>query len=400
MAAASIGRMAGVCRNTSLVLAGCLPFLVPFDPARNIDLQGLLLVISGGFAWFALLLGRRQTLKSLGRLDSALLGIFAACCLISLVVNPHFGYDFLGAPYIRLGTAGLLACAGIGLLLTTVPRQRLLTWLYVMILGLSVVSVPYSWWHFHSLLRIGGVFAQADILACFVGCGLLFGLEMLSLYPRRRNILLGAQLFWAILLLLAQTRAVLLIVIVLCLLWELQKRRGGEFKRIAIYGAAALLLLGGLHYFMPNRLTNTAYASESIHYRLALQGYALKAGGQKPVWGYGPGNLADALSCPRLPAGALQTTCRQGYFFNSSHNIFIDRVLGIGWPGGLAFLAIVILAIYRGLRSKGIVRVLGYAAVLISCYYLTNVTSVTLELLLWVLLIQCLAGSPKKVNHD
>jgi O-antigen ligase len=399
MAAASIIRVAGVCKNVSLVLAGCLAFLVPFNPARNIDLQGSLLVVSGGFAWCALLLGYRQTFKSLSRLDSALLGIFATFCLISLFVNRHLGYDFFGAPYIRLGAAGLLACIGIGLLLTTIPRQRLLTWLYVIILGLSVVSVPYSWWHFHSLLRIGGVFAQADILACFVGCGLLFGLEMLSLYPQRRNILLSVHLFWAILLLLTQTRAVLLIVIILCLLWELQKRRGDKFKRVALYGVAALLLLGGLHSFMPNRLTNTAYASESIHYRLTLQGYALKASGQKPVWGYGPGNLADALSCSRLPAESLQITCRQGYFFNSSHNIFIDRVLAIGWLGGLAFLGVVILAIYRSLGSKRTVRILGYAVILISCYYLTNVTSVTLELLLWVLLLQCLAVSPKD-NHD
>ena len=399
MAAASIGRVAGVCRNASLVLAGCLAFLVPFNPARNIDLQGLLLVVSGGFAWCALLLGYRQMFKSLSRLDSVLLGIFAAFCLVSLAANPHLGYDFFGAPYIRLGTGSLLACVGIGLLLTTIQRQRLLTWLYVMILGLSVVSVPYSWWHFHSLLRIGGVFAQADILACFVGCGLLFGLEMLSLYPLRRNILLSVQLFWAILLVLTQTRAVLLIVIILCLLWELQKLRGDKFKRVALYGVTALLLLGGLHYFIPNRLTNTAYASESIHYRLTLQSYALKVSEQKPVWGYGPGNLADALSCPRLPAGALQTTCHQGYFFNSSHNIFIDRVLAIGWLGGLAFLGVVILAIYRSLGGKRIVRTLGYAVILISCYYLTNVTSVTLELLLWVLLLQCLAVSPKD-NHD
>jgi O-antigen ligase len=373
-----------------LVLAACLPFLVPFDPARNIDLQGMLLMISGGLAWTALLLGHRGIFKSVGRLDRTLLGIFAVCCLVSLLVNPHLGYDFFGAPYIRLGTAGLLSCVGIGLLLTTVARKRLLTGLYLIILGLSVVSVPYSWWHFHSLLRVGGVFSQADIMACFIGCGLLLGLEMLHLYPRRRNVLLAGQLFWAVLLLLTQTRAVLLIVIVLGLVWELCKRRGHEFKRVAFYGAAALLLLGGLHYFAPSRLTNTAYASESIHYRLTLQGYALKASWQKPFWGYGPGNLADALSCPRLTSPALQKTCRKGYFFNSSHNIFIDRVLAIGWPGGLSYLVLVLLAIYRGLRGRPETRIFGYAVALVGCYYLTNVTSVTLELLLWTLMAQYL----------
>ena len=389
MTAAGIGRAVGVCRNASLVLAGCLPFLVPFNPARNIDLQGLLLIISGGFAWFVLLLGHRQTLKSLGRWESVLLGIFAISCLISLAVNPRLGYDFLGAPYIRLGTAGLLACIGIGRLLTTIPFKRLVAWLYLIILGLSVVSVPYSWWRFHSLLRVGGVFSQADIFACFVGCGLLLGLEMLVLYPRRRNVLLGGQLFWAILLLLAQTRAVLLLVIALVLVWE-GRRLGWKSKQLALYVGAALLLLAGLNYWAPNRITNTAYASESIHYRLTLQDYALGASRQKPLLGYGPGNLADALSCSRLTAPALRTTCRQGHFFNSSHNIFIDRMLAIGWLGGLAFLGVVILAVYRGLKDRAETRIFGYAVLLIGCYYLTNVTSVTLELLLWILMFQCL----------
>jgi O-antigen ligase len=390
MSAANIGRVAGVCRSASLVLAGCLSLLVPFDPGRNIDLQGLLLMISGGLAWCALLLGYRETFRPLGRLTGTFLGIFAACCLVSLLVNPHFGYDFLGAPYIRLGAAGLVSCLGIGLLLTTVSPKRLLSGLYLIILGLSVISVPYSWWHFHSLWRIGGVFSQADIMACFIGCGLLFGLEMRRLYPGHRRVLAGTQLFWLVLLVLSETRAVLLLVIVLGLVWELHGRRTRRLKLAALYIMAALILLGGLHYLMPNRLTNTAYASRSIHYRLTLQGYALKASRQKPVWGYGPGNLADALSCSRLPAGALQTTCHQGYFFNSSHNIFIDRILAIGWLGGLSYLAIVLLAIYRSIRSTRETRVFCYAVILIGCYYLTNVTSVTLELLLWVLMLQCL----------
>lgn len=380
------------------MLAGCLPFLVPFDTFRNVELQGLLLIISGGFAWCALILRYREILKSLDWLNQVLLGTFSASCLISLLVNPHLGYGFFGAPYIRLGAAGLLSCVGIGMLLTTAPRQQLLTWLYAMILGLSAVSVPYSWWHFHSLLRIGGVFSQADVFACFIGCGLLLGLEMLRSYPRHRHTLMSIQVFWIVLLLLSQTRAVLLLVIILCLLWEFHYRGSKALKPVMLYSATALLLLGGLYYFAPDRLTNTAYASESIHYRLVLQGYALKASEQKPVLGYGPGNLADALPCSRLLAKPLQTTCQQGYFFNSSHNIFIDRVLAIGWLGGLAFLAIALLAVYKGLSSGPGALIFGYVIMLIGGYYFTNITSITLELLLWVLMLQCLR--PPKENHD
>ena len=390
----STASLAYVCRYVSLLLAGCLPFLVPLDPVRNIDLQGLLLLVSGSFAWCAVLLHYRKTLRLTNRLSQVLLAIFAVACLVSFLANPHYGYDFFGAPYIRLGSAGLLACIGIGLLTKTVPLKQLLVYLYGIILGLAAISVPYNLGRLHSLSRIGGVFAQADIMACFVGCGLLIGLGLLLRYKRQRPYILAGQLFLGILLLLTQTRAVLLLVIGLYILWELQTWGKAGMKRIVICLFTSVLLLGILHYIAPGRLTSASYADQSVRYRLSLQNYALKASRQKPLWGYGPGNLADALRCPSLPAGPLQTTCHQGYFFNSSHDIFIDRVLAIGWIGGVSYLTIVLLALYTGLRShKPEIRIMGYAALLITCYYLTNVTSLTLELLLWVLLVQCLAAA-------
>jgi O-antigen ligase len=387
----SISSLAYLCRNVSLVLAGCLPFLVPLDAVRNIDLQGLLLIVSGSFAWCAILLHYRKTFRLVHRLSGALLAIFVGTCILSFLTNPHYVYDFFGAPYIRLGSAGLLSCVGIGLLAKTVPLKRLLVYLYVIILSLAVISLPYSLLRFHSLSRIGGVFAQADILGCFVGCGLLFGFGLISLYPRYCRLMLGSQLFLACILVLTQTRAVLFLVIVLYILWSLQTRRAAALKRVIFSLLAVLLFLFTLHYIAPSRLTNTGYAAQSISYRLSLQRYALRTSTQKSLLGYGPGNLADALSCRQIPAGTLQATCHQGYFFNSSHDIFIDRILAIGWIGGLAYLALVVLAIYKGMRSKQEVRIMTYGVLLISCYYLTNVTSATLELLMWVLLMQCLS---------
>ena len=365
---------------------------MPLDPVRNIDLQGLLLIVSGSFAWCAVALHYRKVLKLENKFTGILLAIFAVTCLVSFLVNPHHVYDFFGAPYLRLGSGGLLACIGIGLLARTVPRKRLLIYMYGIIVGLSVVSVPYAWWYFHSFSRIGGVFAQADIMGCFAGCGLLLGLALIRSYRRYRTSLLVSQLFLAVVLLLTQTRAVLLAVIILYGVWEVHNHRAAAWKRLVLCLAMVVLLLGGLHYLAPNRLTNTTYADQSIRYRLSLQGAALRATRQKPLLGYGPGNLADALSCTQLPAGPLQTTCHQGYFFNSSHNIFIDRILAIGWPGAAAYLLLVLLAIYTGIRGKRELQIMAYTVLLISCYYLTNVTSLTLELLMWVLLMQCLGA--------
>jgi O-antigen ligase len=160
-----------------------------------------------------------------------------------------------------------------------------------------------------------------------------------------------------------------------------------------------LLLATGLHLFGPARLTNTAYASTSIGYRADLQTYGLRASYHKAWFGYGPGNLADALNCSGLHAAPLQATCRQGYFFNSSHNVFLDRVLAVGWPGGVAFLLFVLTSLGKGLRAPGPARPMVYAALLIACYYLTNVTSVTLELLFWILLLS-LGPTQTAVPHE
>ncbi len=390
-------RVADLCRNLSFVLAACLPFLAPFNPLRNIDLQGLVLLISGGFAWCALLLGYRGVLQSLGWLEGGLLTVFSVCCVASLLINPHFSYGVLGAPFVRLGTGGYLACIGIGILGKTIKLEQLLLGLYVLIVGLAVVSVPYSWLHFHSLLRMGGVFAQADIMACFIGCGLLIGLGMWGLCPKQRRLLLGIQGFLVGLLLLTQTRAVLFLVIGLYLIFMIKHRRRGS-PLVIVAVIAALLLFGTLHYFLPSRITDRAYVVQSISYRLSLQKYAVQTSAHRPFLGYGPGNLADALACSRLPAGSLQTTCKQGYFFNSSHNIFIDRVLAIGWLGGLSYLGLVVLALYRGWRGNKTLQIVGYTLTLIGCYYLTNVTSLTLELLFWILLMQSLFAL-KKTKH-
>jgi O-antigen ligase len=151
----------------------------------------------------------------------------------------------------------------------------------------------------------------------------------------------------------------------------------------------AFLLIGSFIVIMPARYMDSSDTAASISYRSELQTAALSASLKEPLLGYGPGNLADALNCNKLTASPLQESCDDGFFFNSSHNIFLDRVLMIGWPGGIAFMAFVLFAIFRSF-TKPETRSFALAALLISMYYVTNVTSVSLELLLWVLLVACL----------
>lgn len=382
-----------LCASISLFLAALLPFAIPFDASRNIDMQGLLLVIAGGFGWLALGFERRK--PTAPKSAVWLLGIFIFTCVVSTAVNPHLGYDLLGAPYVRLGTAGLLSAIGCGLAALRLPLDKFLRYLYFEILAIAILSLVYNLLVFGALIRMNGVLAQADILACVLGVGWLLGWYMLERYPDRKHVLLGSQLFLTVMLALTETRAVLALVFILGLTWMINKRRWKAVAGSLLAGLLLLVLLLVINAFVPGRLTDSRYAASSLRYRLDLQRQALRASGQKPLWGYGPGNLADALSCSGIPSGPLRITCRQGYFFNSSHNVFLDRILAVGWPGGTAYLALVVVAVYKGWRVKQELQVAIYAIALIGLYYLTNVTDVVLELLLWLLLLRCLADSKK-----
>ena len=389
-------RASKLCSKITYTLTVCLPFFLLFDSSRNIDAQGLLLLVLGGFAWTALLLNR-DWLNKISRLEKGLIAIFMISCMLSAALAPHKSYGLLGAPHLRLGALGLIGCVGAGALMRNLTRRQFVHYIYVCILVISLVSVPFSASKFHSLGRIGGVFAQADIMACFVGCGLLLGFEILKLYPAKRNVILGSQFLLLALLILTETRSVIILVAILALLWSLQQKTI-TIRRATMYCLTFVILLSLMHTLLPNRLTDTAYASASTTYRLSLQSYALHASTTQPLWGYGPGNLADALACPKLVSPALITTCKQGYFFNSSHNIFIDRVLALGWLGGLSYLLLVALAIYRALRSEQD-KIFGFALVLITGYYFTNVTSLTLELLVWLLIMRCLMQGRPGTSH-
>jgi len=365
-------------------------------------MQGIILLIAGLTGLLSIVYRYRNYIKNLNSTEWLLISLFIFFCLLSLIVNPHKAYDFLGSPYIRLGTGGVIACIVCGLSLQKVSGKNLVTFLYWFISLLAFFSVPYYLIRFHSISRIGGFFAQPDIFAVFLGCGLLLGLVMSKLYSRFRIYIWLVQLFLASILVLTETRAILFLVIILYLLIFLQSR---SYKKLSIKSWAtivvcAIIFVVVAKIFLPNRVTSINYGAQSISYRLTLQDYALRSSADKPLFGYGLGNLADALACNKLSAASLQKTCHDGYFFNSSHDIFLDRILAVGWIGGLAFLIFVLYELWAGQRSDIYTKILTYCGLLIACYYLTNVTSVIVELLLWIILINVAVNSKKRVSNQ
>lgn len=369
-------------------MASVLALMIPFEAGRNIDMQGGLLIIAGVFAWTAIALRHKLFIEMQERRTLLLLGIMMFSVLLSTLVNPHLGYDLFGAPLMRLGSLGLFACIGIGMLAQTVPSKKLITYLYVLICIICLLSIPYNVFQFDSTDRIGGVFAQADVLAVVSACGFLLGLRIYKMLPSKRVYVLLCQLSLLIVLVMTQTRVPLILVFFLSIGWLLiQQKTLLQTKTLIVLAATMfILILGAL--LLPPRITDVKFAKESADYRFSLQEAGLQQTLHKPLLGYGLGNIADPLSCDFLTAENLQSTCQKNFYFNSSHNIFLDRVLGVGWIGGLAYAALVVLAIWKGLIGNNETRILAFCVLLIAVYYLTNVTSLVLEMLLWILMFQ------------
>jgi O-antigen ligase len=383
-----------------LLFATVLAFLVPFDPSRNIDMQGIVLIFCGGAGWLAVLARRPHGLAAHGRLVLVLGTTYVLCIIASLALSPHFAYGLLGAPYLRLGAAGLLACLGGGLCLEDMESEQLIQGLYYLICVFAVMSTVYTWLHFHSLTRIGGLFSQADTFAIIIGCGFLLGVHLYANSPKNRPLLGILQTMLGVLLICSETRAVIGLIVIMLGAWLLHERVRWPVKRLLAVAAISIVIIGGLAAIAPKRITNVAYGTESTRYRLELQTFGLSQVLKEPIWGYGPGNLADALSCSLIKARMLTQTCQQGYFFNSTHNIFLDRILMIGWVGGLAFACLVVIILYRAYRYSNAPTVLVLCPLLISLYYLTNVTNIEVELLLCVLLCHLSFANSRRLSSQ
>lgn len=369
-------------RANVLLLVAILPLFMPFGLVRGLGYQAILTMLTGVLAVTALILERP---RGLPRWSIYCTVAYAAACLLSTVFHPSASNIF-GAPLMRLGAAELLACAAIGLSLRQVKQQHVQYALYASLSALSIVSVPFTLLQAHAIVRVGGLLYQPDFLAVVAGLAFILGTDLCIKLPSRRWPLGVLQLLLLITILLTQTRAVLGILALVTILQLCQQTTASWRKRsVAMLGFVAITvgLIAGLQPIIGNRLADTSYASESTSYRAALQSFAVRQLGHNPLVGYGAAGVRYSLSCDNLHNPALHRTCNNGYYFDSSHNIFLDRVLGLGWLGGVSFVIISTFALWYGLRRKS---VFGLGLLLIYLYFWTNASGVEIELLFWICL--------------
>ncbi|HWT56050.1 MAG TPA: O-antigen ligase family protein [Candidatus Microsaccharimonas sp.] len=250
-----------------------------------------------------------------------------------------------------------------------------------------------------SLARVGGAFHQPDLLAIWLVCGWIIGFGLWPQAKKQRWGMAATQTLLLVVIVLSQSRMALLLLIVISLVIAVRQLRGRLRTMAVLLTIGVTGLVGSSAYLIAphNRVIDSGYSTQSIQYRLTLQSYGVHAVSYQPIVGYGPANIQTGISCLIIHDPALIRTCQQGYYFESSHNIFLDRFIGLGLLGGSAYIIAVGGLLYIGKRQIGIARYVWYAALAICVYYLTNITSVSIELLLWVLL--CRFGGSYEDNE-
>lgn len=380
-------RIAKICRLSSLLIVSLLPLQIYLPIEKTIDQQAYSLFIAGVLAWVSILL---QSHKSTLRYKKSVLIpliIFLVFCLLSAVLISPMNYSFFGAPLVRIGFLAYIAITGIGIVVSEISFNQLIKFLFIEIAAIGLISFPLSLISIGSMDRVGGVFYQADILGIVCGLGILLGLQIYTDKLLNRVFVLPLVIYLALLLLASQSRAPIVGTFVLSVIWLLINVRT-SIKYVVIAGSVLVILLTflGSRQFAP-RLFDTGFAIESTSYRLDLLTSALNSFSDKALLGYGPGNLADALDCRKLKTESLLETCQKGYFFDSSHNIYVDKFLASGIFAGLSYLFMVGAGIYWAFKKPKQIRIFGFCLLLISFYYLTNVTNILLEMIYLTLII-------------
>jgi O-antigen ligase len=343
----------------------------------------------GGAAWIYVFYYSEDIYKNILPVDKALLTLLLVGCGLA-VIGTHSKIALLGTNYSDVGVFVLLGCVGIGLVASTLPLKSVIKGVYGAALVLAVTAPLYDYWKYGSFSgRLQGIIGQSNVMAAWLGVGFLLGLYLLAQKRSTKQKVLLAVSQAALLAALFQTetRAALLLTLLLTGVYVIANQK---YWRTIVTGVLPGLALIIILFFVVKvpRLSDARYATSSVTYRIELQTMAVKSLRHTPAWGIGPGNEPHTLSCNAMQSyGQLNKTCQQGYTFTSSHNIFLDRFIQLGWLSGLAYLAIFITGAVIGLRSKQCTKqILGFSLLLIGLYYLTNVTKIELELLVWVLL--------------
>jgi len=351
-------------------------------PSIDYFLQLYTIAVAGIFSWIYLLTKDRK------KLIYYLKNYLVIIILISLSLLAIFHHDrtnLIGSYLFPNSILSTLCLLGSGMLISGTNFRKRISIIYGMISLITYYSlISFSSYYFNS--RFYGNFLQPDIFAEFITVAFIAGLEIINnINNKKIKILIYLnQLFLIAILYLTKTRAVFLLAIVINLLYivlvDMRKRKYIQ--------TSFLVILVGLFFLSPFRSTSPSSLSYSSTYRFHLQEVAIHHVKGSLIVGAGNDGLQNSILCGDFyKHKELLRTCEEGYYFTSTHNIFLDKIMVFGLLGSLSLIIVILYRIFRNsISTNNYSKAAGLMLLSVFFYYFTNVTSLTIEAILFALL--------------
>ena len=378
----------------TLLVALSLAIFMPFsDHIKDAQLKLTILVVLGAYSWLKILFFRLNKIHW----GFASYLIAALVVLLIMIGCLSSGYkNIAGIYFSQISVVPLLAIIGIALNSSFLKPQFIAKGVFVSSALVAFLAFPYDMLRYHELIigRLNGTLAQSNILAVYISAGLIIGFYWLvtNTYKDKKYILVAVEAYMLFMVVLTQTRFIVILLSLMALTYFALSAK--KDKKLVVIAIATILFVIGSVFVANNRQIGPKAIDNSISYRLHLQSKAFSGDSIKLIQNNGTDRLMNKLDCKNLnSAKDLNRTCSSGFVFTSYHNQFLDRTVQFGWLFGISYVAVIVtglVAFYRQ-RSNKLFVAIGSACTVTVLYYFTNVTSIELELLLWVLMLQGLA---------
>lgn len=350
----------------------------------NIDYYPQLysLAVAGLFSWIYLLTKDRKKLISYLKnyfVVAILLGLFL------LSIFHHARLNFLGSYLFPNSILSTISLVGVGILVAGTELKRKVSIIYLGITLITLYSlISVGKYYFNS--RFYGNFLQPDIFAEYITIAFVAGLQILNNIKNKKLFYLVFlnQLFLITVLYLTKTRAVFLIAILMNLLFifliDRDKRKYAQ--------TTFLVILVGLFFFSPFRSNSAQNLSYSSTYRFHLQSVAIPHTKGSLIVGSGNDGLQNSILCGNFfKHKDLIRTCAEGFYFTSTHNIFLDKAMVFGLLSSASLVLLILIRIFKDIKnSSNFTKISGLILLSLFLYYFTNVTSLILESILFTLI--------------
>ncbi|NDC22271.1 hypothetical protein EBZ57_02780 [bacterium] len=371
-----------------------LSLLMPFaDQNKDFNIKLILLLVIGAYSWISFVASKIQKIKwnYLTYLITALVLL-----LITIAIYSRGTINLFGAFYSPISALSLLAIIGLALNTSFQKPEFIARAIFFVTALVAFLAFPYDIWRYHGLAagRVSGTIAQSNSLAVYISAGLIIGFYWLvsGTYKNKKYLLIAVEAYMLFMTILTQTRFVIVLLGLMALTYFVLRIKEG--KKIIFIALATLLFAFGSIFVVNNRQINQSALEKGVNYRLHLQATAFSGEPIRAVQVNGTNKLLKKLECNNLnSSNDLVLTCFQGFIFSSYHNQYLDRLVQFGWIFGLGYFLLIsygVTSIFEQ-RHQAILLTLGCAFLLTALYYFTNVTTIEIEILLWILLLQGLS---------